>query len=101
MSISAWQWFIFGILFLMGALLAVGAIPQNRWVGLRTVRTLATRGDWYRAHRALGLITLGLVAIGVLLKVWPVHPLFQAIAGIFSMIGAAGLYAIVHRRYAV
>jgi hypothetical protein len=101
MNIPTWQWIIFGILFLMGALLTLGAIPRNRWVGLRTARTLATRSDWNRAHRALGLITLGLLAIAVLLKVWPVHPLFDAIAGIFSMIGAAGSYAIVHRKYAV
>ena len=100
MGIPTWQWTIFGILFLVGALLTLGLLPQNRRVGFRTARTLASRRDWYQAHRALGVITLCLVAIGMLLKAWPVHPLFQAIAGVFTMIGAAGLYAIVHRRYA-
>lgn len=101
MGVSTWQWTIFGVVFLVGALLTSGVLPRNRWVGLRTPRTLATRRDWYRAHRALGLITLGLVAIGVLLQAWPLHPLFRAIAGLFTMIGAAGLFAIVHRKYAV
>lgn len=100
MDIPTWQWTIFGILFMMGALLTLGALPPNRRVGLRTARTLADRGEWYRAHRALGSITLGVVAAGMLLKIWPVHPLFQAIAGIFTMVGAAGLYAVVHRRFA-
>jgi len=101
MNAPLWQWGTFGFLFLTGALLTLGAIPQNRWVGLRTAFTLATRGDWYQAHRALGLITLGLVAIGLLLKIWPVHPLFEAMVGLVTMIGGAGLYAIVHRKYAV
>jgi hypothetical protein len=101
MGIPTWQWAIFGILFLVGVLLAFGGLPQNRWVGLRTMRTLASRSDWDQAHRASGLITLGLVAIGMALKIWPIHPLFQAIASIFTMVGAAALYAIVHRRYAV
>ena len=100
MDIPTWQWTIFGILFCMGAGLTLGLLPRNRWLGLRTARTLATRRNWYRAHRAIGSITLGLVAIGMVLKTWPVHPAFQAIASLFTMIGAAGLYAIVHRKYA-
>lgn len=94
------QWAIFGALFLVGILLAAGALPPNRWIGLRTARTLGSRGAWDRAHRALGLVTLGLVTAGMLLNAWALNPLFQAIAGIFIMVGAAGLYAIVHRRYA-
>mgnify|MGYP003580435020 FL=1 len=100
MGIPMWQWTIFGILFSTGALLTVGALPRNRWVGLRTARTLGARGDWYGAHRALGLVTLGLAATGMLPNRFPLHPLFQATAGFFLLIGAAGLYAIVHRRYA-
>ena len=99
MNVPMWQWGIMGILLLMGALLTFGAMPPNRWIGLRTARTLATCRDWSQAHRALGLITLCLVAIGVLLKIWPVHPLFQAIAGLSALIGATGLHAIVHRQY--
>ena len=97
---STWQWAIFGALFMVGILLAAGALPRNRWIGLRTARTLGTRGDWDRAHRAVGLVTLGLVTTGALLNALALHPLFQAVAGVFAMVGAAGLYAIVHRRYA-
>ena len=49
---STWQWAIFGALFMVGILLAAGALPRNR-IGLRTARTLGTRGDWDRAHRAV------------------------------------------------
>lgn len=101
MDLPTWQWMLLGIVLATGILLTLGVIPQNRWVGLRTARTLGDRDDWYAAHRALGLITLGFVTVGMLLRMWPVHPLFDAIASIFTMIAAVGLYAIVQRRYAV
>ena len=95
------QWMILALLYAAGILLALGAIPKNRWLGIRTPRTLATDNDWYRAHRALGVVTLCLTLAITALTLWPLHPLLHAIAGVFGMIGTAGAYAIVYRKYAV
>jgi hypothetical protein len=101
MSTPFWQWIILGVLYTAGLLLALGAIPKNRWIGIRTPRTLATDDAWYRAHRALGVVTLCLTLAITLLKLWPIHPLLYAIAGVVGMIGTAGAYAVVYRKYAV
>ncbi len=101
METPLWQWAILGLLSVTGSLLVADALPPNRWLGVRTVRTLSTNADWYRMHRVVGVITLGLTLGTVLLKIWPPHPLVYAIAGVFGMVGSAGAYAIAYRRYAV
>jgi hypothetical protein len=100
-AIPTYQAVIIGLLSAIGAVLAFGLLPPNRWFGIHTPRTMLEKEAWYRAHRAVGLITLCLALVGVLVNVWPMHPLFQAIFGFFCLIGAAGAYAIAYRKYAV
>ena len=99
-DIPTYQLVIFGLLLLVGALLAFGLVPRNRFFGVSTPRTRATDAAWYRANRAIGLVTLALVLAAVLLKMFPPHPLFQAILGLSCLVGAAGAYAVVYRRFA-
>lgn len=101
MSTPHSQWAVLGLLSLTGLLLVAGALPPNRWLGVRTARTLATSAGWYRMHRAIGVITLAFALATILLRFWPLHPLVYAIAAIFGMVGSAGAYAIAYRRYAL
>ena len=80
--------------------LSFGLVPRNRFFGIGTPRTLATDDAWYRANRAVGLVTLALAAAGGLLKMSPPPPLAHAILGLTCLIAAAGAYAIAYRRYA-
>lgn len=99
-SVPVYQLVLFGVLSLVGGLLSLGLVPRNRFFGLVTPRTLATDAAWYRANRAIGLVTSALVAAGVLLKMFPPQPLAHAILGLSCLIAAAGAYAIAYRRYA-
>ena len=99
-DIPAYQLVIFGLLSLVGALLAFGLVPRNRFFGVSTPRTLATDAAWYGANRATGLVTLALVLAAVLLRTFPPQPLVHAILGLSCLIGAAGAYAVVYRRFA-
>ncbi len=47
--------------------LLLGLVPPNRFYGVRTTRTLAEKGLWYRANRWCGLLLVGsgLVYLGV------------------------------------
>ena len=99
-TIPTYQLVLFGLLFLVGALLSSGLVPRNRFFGVGTARTLATDATWCRANRAVGLVTLALAGAAVLLKAFPPHALVQAILGVFVVVGAAGAYAVVYRRYA-
>lgn len=101
MDMSLWQSVVLGLLCLIGVVLAVGGLPPNRWIGIRTTRTLSNPTDWSRTHRALGALTLAITMAAILLKVLPLHPLAQAIAAIFAMVGSVAVYAIFYRKYAV
>jgi hypothetical protein len=99
--IPVYQVVILGQLVLVGGMLSLGLVPPNRWFGVCTPRTLATKLDWYRANRAVGLITLVLVVAAALLKISPVQPFVHAVVGFPCLIGAAGAYAVAYRKYAV
>jgi uncharacterized membrane protein len=99
--IPVYQVVIIAMLALVGGILSLDLVPPNRWFGVCTPRTLATKLDWYRANRAVGLITLVLVASAVLLKISPVQPFVHAVVGFPCLIAAAGAYAVAYRKYAV
>ena len=99
-TIPIYQLMIVGLLLVVGAGLSSGLVPPNRFFGVATPRTLATNAAWYRANRAVGLVTLALAGAAVVLKLFPPQPLVQALLGVFAVIGAAGAYAVVYRRYA-
>ena len=83
----------------VGVLMIFKILPPNRWVGLRTARTLSDPAAWYRAHRAFGWLFLvtGLAALAS--RLWltmSVHPAW-GLAGVLSVAAAT---VFVYRRYA-
>jgi hypothetical protein len=69
------------------ALPARGAVPRNRWFGIRTTATLRDPDAWQRAHRAALVPTLTAAAVmvvagvvGCALGQWDNMPLILAIA---------------------
>jgi uncharacterized membrane protein len=84
---------------LMGVLLIRGALPPNRWLGLRTRRTAASCSDWYRAHRAMGWVIAALGLTISALSLWPTFPVHPATPLICVLVVAAAII-YVYRRYA-
>ena len=82
-----------------GTLPLFGALPPNRWLGLRTRRTLSDTNAWYRAHKAFGwvLVAMGL-AIAVL-SMFPTYPVHPALLLTGPVLGGAAI-VWVYLRYA-
>lgn len=51
------------LLFAFAVPMALGLIPPNRFYGVRTARTLADRGAWYRANRVAGVAVMAAGAV--------------------------------------
>jgi len=82
-----------------GLLMIFRALPPNRWLGVRTARTLASPAAWYRAHRAFGWLFLITALVAAGLGLWPTTPVHTAwgLAGVLAVAAAA---VFVYRRYA-
>jgi uncharacterized membrane protein len=83
----------------IGLLLLFKALPPNRWLGLRTARTLANPAVWYRTHRALGWLFLVTALVAAVLALWPTTPVHPA-WGLVGVLAVAAAFVFVYRRYA-
>lgn len=84
---------------LAGFLLILRLLPPNRWIGLRTKRTMLDAAAWHKAHSALGWVVLPLGLSIALLSMWPTYPTHPATPlACVLVVGAAFWW--VYRRYA-
>lgn len=81
----------------LGAFLAAGMVPPNRFVGYRTARTLADPVIWYAVNARLGwaLLASGVVAVAATLVIFALTGPERTVTLTGTVVGIAALLAVL------